>query len=568
MSSPAAQARHNQQVEELCGATIRALSGDPEVYLRAGRLHRGTIRFPAHASHLRPSTDDDFATFRGAADGLALRVRHSDPRLHRELAPEDEAAFLVFEMLEQFRVESLASAQTPGVVRNLRHRHETWSRDFHASGLTETAQGILLYTVAQICRSRVTREPVVQDTEDLLEATRFSIVPVIGKDLAALRRLRRNQSAYAVPALSIAEMVSALMSGIDRSAKDDGAARSRRGAFSLFVDTSDECDEVPVAPSGNSRILADAEQRYRVFTSAYDREVEVSTLVRARLLKEHRQRLDDRVADQGLNVPGLARELKALLAEPNRNGWDGGQEAGLVDGRSLTQLVTSPTERRLFRTARVEPVADCLVTLLVDCSGSMKQHNESVAVIVDVLSRALDIAGVGNEVLGFTTGAWNGGRAVRDWRRAGRPRHPGRLNELHHLVFKSADVPWRRARHAIAGLLKEDLYREGVDGEAVSWACDRMQQRTERRRMLVVISDGSPMDAATSLANDPHYLDHHLRQVVAREEARGSARIYGLGVGLDLSPYYPRSQALDLEQGVDRQVFREIITMLAGRRRR
>lgn len=164
-----------------------------------------------------------------------------------------------------------------------------------------------------------------------------------------------------------------------------------------------------------------------------------------------------------------------------------------------------------------------------------------MAVIVDVFARALELAGVRSEILGFTTAAWNGGRAVRDWRRAGRPPHPGRLNEVSHLVFKGADTPYRRARPAIAGLLKPDLFREGVDGEAVSWACERMQAHPERRRLLVVLSDGSPMDSATALANDAFYLDNHLAEVVRQQELAGTSEIYGVGVGLDLSAFYRRS---------------------------
>ncbi|MGE5117471.1 MAG: cobaltochelatase CobT-related protein, partial [Betaproteobacteria bacterium] len=222
----------------------------------------------------------------------------------------------------------------------------------------------------------------------------------------------------------------------------------------------------------------------------------------------------------------------------------------------------------LFRAERIEPIADCLVTFLIDCSGSMKDQIESVAMIVDVFVRALEMAGVPSEVLGFTTGAWNGGRAQRDWLRAGRPLHPGRLNEVCHLVFKDADTPWRRSRRSMAALLKADLFREGVDGEALDWAVSRMQGRPERRRLLLVVSDGSPMDTATHLANDEHYLDHHLRQVVQRHEQSGAAEIAGIGVGLDLSPYYARSQAIDLAAPPGNRVFQEMLAVLAGGRRR
>jgi cobaltochelatase CobT len=192
----------------------------------------------------------------------------------------------------------------------------------------------------------------------------------------------------------------------------------------------------------------------------------------------------------------------------------------------------------------------------------MKQHIESVAMLVDVFARALEMADVASEILGFTTGAWNGGRALRDWRRAGKPQHPGRLNEVCHMVFKAADTTWRKARPDIAALLKPELFREGIDGEAFEWACDRLNATPHERRLLFVISDGCPMDGATNLANDPFYLDNHLKDVVARQEQRGLISVFGIGVGLDLSPYYDRSRALDFSAGVGNDVFREILRMM------
>ena len=198
----------------------------------------------------------------------------------------------------------------------------------------------------------------------------------------------------------------------------------------------------------------------------------------------------------------------------------------------------------------------------------MKAHIETVAVLVDVLGRALQQAGVGTEVLGFTTGAWNGGRVQRDWMAQGRPPNPGRLNEVSYMVYKDVETSWPGARSAIAALLKPDLFREGVDGEAIDWACARMSGRDEQRRVLIVISDGCPMDTATKLANDPFYLDNHLKDVVARHERQGEVEIYGLGVGSDLSPYYGRCLALDLSQGLNSGVFAEVLQLLGGRHRR
>lgn len=568
------RARHQQVVEELCAAAVRALAGDAELHFRSRRLHRGRRALPLYAPHLQPSLEtDDFASFRGAADGLALRLRHSDAALHERLRPDEPVERLVFELLEQIRAEALVPPGMPGVASNLRHRYEAWSRSFHHSGLTDTARGLLLYTVAQICRARVTNEPVLDETEDSMEATRAALSPLIGHALAGLRRERHDQAAYAVHALAIARTIAQMLHGDgaesagERRAGDE--ADAEHAAFSLLMDLDAQVSErFTSAVSGRSRVLEESADGYRVFTTAYDREQHAAALVRPELLREYRETLDARIAGQGVNGARLARELRALLAQPAHDGWDSAQEEGRIDGRRIAQLISSPTERRLFRSERVEPLADCVVSWLIDCSGSMKEHIESVAMIVDVFVRALEQAGVASEILGFTTGAWNGGRALRDWQRAGRPPHPGRLNEQCHLVFKDADTSWRRARAPIAALLKADLFREGIDGEAVRWAHRRLRDRPEGRKLLLVVSDGSPMDSATHLANDAHYLDQHLVQELLRIEQAGDVQVFGVGVGLDLSPYYSASLVLDLAGATGNQLFRELLEMIAGRHRR
>jgi len=571
MTPPASAATPSRRLEEICSAAIRALSGDAALHLREGRLHRGTRMLPAFAPHLEPSFDaGDLGSLRGAADGLALRVAHSDAALHRCLAPEDAQARLLFGMLEQFRVESLARADMPGVARNLRHRHEQWSLAFHRSGLTETAHGLLLYTVAQVCRARVGAAPVPEAAEELIEATRMALAPHLGTHLAGLRRQRRDQAAYAAHALAIANAVAAMLREHEATgeAGDNARRRAVRPAFTLWFDADEpEGDAAAGPPSATSAAIASADGHYRVFTQAYDSELRPAAKVRAAVLDELRERLDRRIAEQDFAISRLARGLQAALARPAHDGWDGAQEQGRIDGRRLAQLVASPTERRLFRVEREERAADCVVGFLVNCSGSMKLRAEGVAVLVDVLARALELAGVATEVLGFSTGAWNGGRALRDWRRAGSPPHPGRLNEACHLVFKDADTPWRSARRAIAALLKPDLFREGIDGEAIEWACARLADRPERRRLLVVVADGSPTDAATLQANDDHYLERHLRDVVERHEREGVVEILGAGVGLDPEPWFRRRRAIDLEAGPGRDALRELAELVAGRDR-
>lgn len=594
MNEQTASLRVQRRVEDLCSAAIRAIAGQPDLHYRQLRLYRGGQRLPRFAAHLQPSFEhDDFTSFRGAADGLALRLRHCDAALHAELSPPDPVERLIFDSLEQLRVESLAAVEMPGLRQNLRHRFEQWSLAYQHSRLTESARGILLYTLIRVCRSRVTGDAMDELTEDLIETTRGMLSPRISHDLAGLRQQRQDQRAYAEHALRIAGVVADLLeSRDDERGEPIAQTDDQRSAFNVLFDLEDLDDEpLAVAGFGVSRVLSESAGGYRVFTRAYDREAPAGDLVRRSQLVEYRERLDSRIAALGLNLARLTRALRALLATATPDGWDSAQEEGLIDGRRLAQLISTPSERRLFRIARDQPLANCIVAMLVDCSGSMKQHAETVAAMIDFLTRALERAGVDSEVLGFTTGAWNGGRALNDWQRAGQPEHPGRLNELCHIVFKPADQSWRQARPEIAALLKPELFREGIDGEALDWACARLTGGAaanaaasassnlgssslgdsgspgHRRQILLVFSDGSPMDSATHRVNDAHYLDHHLRDTVTRLEQSRQVEIFGVGVGLDLSPYYRRNVALDLSTAPSMRTFYEILAMIASARR-
>ena len=428
--------RRQQRLEELCGAALRAMTGQADLHIRARGLYRGRQRIPLHAPHLHTdSGHDDLQTHRGATDGMALRLRHTDAVLHRRLCPAEPLRRLIFELLEQLRVESLVPACMPGMAHNLASRFESWSRQFHHSGLSDSALGILLYTLVQIAWARLNARQVLQETEDFIEATRAGIVPVLGEDLAALKRHRNDQAAYATAALSIAstidEMISAAQAG--NSAEDGGRDPEEEAAtFKLLLDFDEGDDEgVATVTTGRSKVFEDTDTGYRIFDTRYDREVFAGSLVRPALLRELRERLDGRVREQGVNIARLSRQLAALFAQPQRDGWSFGEEEGFVDGRRLAQLISSPGERRLFRQERFWPTPHTLVSLLIDCSGSMKQHIESVAMLIDVLGRALQQAGVGTEVLGFSTSAWNGGRVRRDWLAKGRPPHPvGSTNSL------------------------------------------------------------------------------------------------------------------------------------------
>ncbi|UTW11141.1 cobaltochelatase CobT-related protein [Marinobacterium rhizophilum] len=568
--------RKQQQVEELSGAAMRAEAGIRNLRFRGRRLEIDGKAYPVRVPHLLTDLErDDFPSFRGAADGIALRLQHNDRRLHERLKPAAPIARLVFEMLEQLRVESLVEDHHPGVRANLKHRFSAWSAQFHATGQTENHIGLMLYTLTQMTWALLSGNPVSEESEMLIEAPRVSLGRQIGAHFGLLRRTRHDQQAFAEHALAIAaviqDMIDTLNQEMALNEERDASEISENSHqnFSLLLELEGEDGELggqSVAASG--RELAEAAPAYRIFSTQYDRVLQAGKLVRAELLKDLRETLDTRIRAQGLNVPRLARKLARILSAPERDGWEFGLEEGRLDARRLSRLVTTPGYRQLFRQERHQPHSNCLVTFLIDNSGSMKAHIESIAMLVDVFSRALEQAGASTEVLGFTTGHWNGGRPMKQWLGRGKPANPGRLNELNHIVYKDADTPWRRARTSMAALLKPDLFREGVDGEALLWTLSRLQARREERRIVIVISDGCPMDSATLHSNSDDVLDTHLRQVVGQIEARGDMELYALGVGLDLSTYYRHQLQLDLEHRLDNAVFDEVLQLIARGRRR
>ncbi|UYM03331.1 cobaltochelatase CobT-related protein [Solicola gregarius] len=547
--------------EGMRGATVRAVSGLPSAELVGDSVRCGGVRVSIAAPHVRLSDDADPISPRGAIDGIALHLQHSDADLHRRLRPSDPVAAWLFEILEQLRVESLADRSMPGIASNLRDRHVRWSLAVHDAGVTASSSGLLLYATVQVCRARLTGDRVVEQTEDLLEAPRAALSPHIGTAVAGLRGARTDQEEYAGIAATIGERVSAMLDEDIVGTPDDGEPT----ALTLYLDGDDGSASQRVSVHPRASVDGPTPAPYGVFTTAYDRTHDVVDLVRPAQLDRYRRRLDVQVVESGLNVRRLARDLHRLFREPREHGWSGGHEEGYVDGRRLSRLVTSQDRRDLFVRPGVDAEPQCRVGVLVDCSGSMKSHLDQVSLFVDVLGHALELADVRTDILGFTTSSWNGGRALRDWQRAGGPASPGRLNERCHLVLKAADVPWRKGRRGLAALLKPDVFREGVDGEAVDWASARMPADVGRR-VLIVVSDGSPMDTATARANGPEYLDDHLRATIAEQE-RGGVEVIGVGIGTGLlSRYYSRSIRLDTNTGIGMHSYRDLLALIGTRR--
>jgi cobaltochelatase CobT len=561
-----------QHAYELNGAALRALTGRKDFHYRAAVLYDGLQPYPLQAPHVLLGDDAPMRDLRAVADSVALRGRHSDAALHTHLRPAPAIERLIFEVLEQLRVETQIPEHMLGQRRNVRERFINWADGFYQSGLAESAVGLLLLTVTTMCWARLNSAPLTERVTDLIEGSRAGLVAALGHAMQGLRRHCGDQATYAPHALFIAAFIANTVSD-EQALRRDGAATNTRKAeldnravkafaFLLDIDNDTADKALPLADAQHNTKALSSAASYRVFTTQFDTQVDAASLVRPEQLRDYREQLDIWIQAQAISSTRLARQLQAALALPVSEGWNEGELEGVLNGARLAQLIASPSEPRVFKQTRITPRNDCAVSFLMDCSGSMKTHVQSVAVLVDVFARAMDRVNIHNEILGFSTRTWNGGRAHKAWLAAGQPPEAGRLNELNHMVFKSHDTRWKQARPAIAALLKPDVFREGIDGEAVDWACKRLLAIDCKRRILVVISDGCPMDSATQAVNGDAYLDKHLRHVVRQYSAQGAIAIHGVGVGLDLSPYYPSNIGIDASRLIDSALLTSMVDLI------
>ena len=500
---------------------------------------------------LAQSGDEQDVKSRGVYDAIGVRLRYSDADLFSETEPVDDiVARIVFDMLEQLRCESQVPDELVGTRRNMEAAFRQWCRTEH---LTDTAIGLLLFTVMQMVRSRLISPIHDELVEDQIEGTRAMISPVIGAALKGLKEFRDDQAAFVVPALSMARAISEMVTNESES----GSVASEQAMSALFIppewgenDPSDGeilTGGVSVPVDRAERDELDRVGGYHVFTRERDVEIQAATLYPVDTRRELRSVLDEQIAAQSVSAFTLARRLQRLFLGWERDGWRHGEEEGLLDGTRLSQIIANPTNRSVFRQERFRPVAPAVVSFLIDNSGSMKrQRHETVTVLVDTLARALDLAGATSEILGFTTASWNGGEALKEWRRAGEPAGPGRLAETSHIVYKDADTPWKRSRLSVASMMKTQHFREGIDGEAIIWAYRRLLARPEPRKLLIVISDGAPMDSATMNANGEAFLEAHLRSVVHRIERERVVQLGAVSIDQSVDSLFAKAVDMDL----------------------
>jgi len=575
----------------LAGAS-RAIAHDRELDIafaaEPGPSAGKTARVPSPGPSLEARL---VAEARGAADAAALRLRYHDAAIHRSSAPADPEAGAVFDALETARVEALGARAMDGVRDNLDMLAEARIRS-DAIGRARTAEEVPLATaVGLLARQRLTgAEPPAAARAGLALVAEW-IEEKAGAELDALALTIDDQQAYATLSRRLLEdldLESAAEAsddepdeggddgegeepGADEGDDNEDEASAGEGDMemrreeqsgekeSTSGDEESDGEETSAGEEGSDSAQPRAARRnwadepatdYKAFTTRFDEIVEADELCDVDELGRLRAYLDQQMGQMQGVVTRLANRLQRRLMAQQARSWDFDQEEGLLDPARLARVVVSPNHALSFKVEKDTEFKDTIVSLLIDNSGSMRGRPISIAAMcADVLARTLERCGVSSEILGFTTRAWKGGQSREQWLSDGRPPHPGRLNDLRHILYKRADEPYRHARRNLGLMMREGLLKENIDGEALLWAHRRLLGRPEERRILMVISDGAPVDDSTASANGGTYLERHLRQVIGWIEAKSSVELAAIGIGHDVTRYYSRAVTImDAEQ--------------------
>ena len=544
----------------------------------------------------RDLTAADAARIRGVADQMALRLAHHDPVQHAKSRPVSPLGQPVYDAIEQARVEAIGANALSGVKQNLKSViDQVWAKKV-VNQAEAMANPPMAEVLSLLVRERLTGEPPPAAATPLVDLFRADVEGKAGRDLDKLISAIDDQKAYAKISRTILrdlEMADDLSEQPDEA--DDDEAGGDEGEVEASEDTDDgdgegqtpqamtpddgetqtqetddtesqamEAEGDPDAEDGEEPPeMGEGEQparpelkgegkavTYKIFTAAHDEIVAAEELCDVEELSRLRAYLDQQLASLSNVVSRLANRLqRKLLAQQNRS-WSFDLEEGILDVARLTRVITDPTAPLSFKEEEDTEFRDTVVTILIDNSGSMRGRPIMVAAVcADILARTLERCGVKTEILGFTTRAWKGGQSREDWLKAGKPAQPGRLNDLRHIIYKAADAPWRRARRNLGLMMREGLLKENIDGEALLWAHHRLIGRPEARRILMVISDGAPVDDSTLSVNSGHYLERHLREVIGEIEAKSPVQLIAIGIGHDVTRYYRRAVTIvDVEQ--------------------
>jgi cobaltochelatase CobT len=570
---------------------VRSLAGEPDLEVNFSAepptLKGLKAKLPLPSRNLPPN---EVAVVRGAGDAYALRRAYHEDKLHDQYRPQSPEGAAMFEAAEQARVEAIGSLAMKGVADNLTAGLE---QRLNARGLSKArvrADVPIAEALGLIVREKLTGQAPPDCAKTAVELWRDWIESRAGKDLEKLGDALRDQKAFAkVTRTILKDLNFGEESDLDSESDDTGEdadenSENQEGDSEEDANAQGETSEADLKEAeGEETQDADAEMRseqteemgdatepedamkpwrpeqpfahsdawgYKIHTTQFDETIEASELCDAEELARLRAFLDQQLAAMQGVVSRLANKLQRLLMAQQNRTWEFDLEEGMLDTSRLPRIIIDPMYPLSFKREKDTTFRDTVVTLLLDNSGSMRGRPIMVAAMcADILARTLERCAVKTEILGFTTRAWKGGQSREKWIADGKPPHPGRLNDLRHIIYKAADEPWRRARRNLGLMMREGLLKENIDGEALMWAHNRIVHRPEQRKILMVISDGAPVDDSTLSVNAGNYLERHLRHVIEEIEDKSNVELAAIGIGHDVTRYYRKAVTIvDAEQ--------------------
>ncbi|WP_438955682.1 cobaltochelatase subunit CobT [Cognatiyoonia sp.] len=552
-----------------------------------------SIRLPQVS---RRMTTEEVLLARGTADAFALRHKFHDAQTAAKYMPQGQMARDLFEAMETARIEAVGAQHMPGTAGNIDAKIENEAMRKGYDQVKQTSDAPLATAAGYLIRHLATGRDLPAGADNVMNLWRGFIEDSCGGTLENLEDTLNDQQAFAkfarqiISDLGYADQLGDDPDNMDDDQQDEAeegqdeeeqpdsqgedesdgeeaeaspeqSQEEQQDASQAQVSMDDMADaemgEDTEMPDGEAPLepptpmpVSDADPDYRVYTTDYDEEVAAEDLAEAAELERLRNYLDQQLEPLKGAVSRLANKLQRRLQAKQNRTWEFDREEGILDAGRLARIVASPTTPLSFKVEKDMEFRDTVVTMLLDNSGSMRGRPISIAAIcADVMARTLERCDVKVEILGFTTKAWKGGQAREDWLKNGREATPGRLNDLRHIIYKAADAPWRRTRPNLGLMMKEGLLKENIDGEALEWAHRRMINRPEQRKVLMVISDGAPVDDSTLSVNPANYLEKHLRDVIAMVEKRKMVELVAIGIGHDVTRYYERAVTItDVEQ--------------------
>jgi cobaltochelatase CobT len=575
------------------GITMRAVAADAELEVTFGADRPLLAGNKARLANLPRQPDRyDLSVARGQGDAIALRLASHNAATHRRNAPADPEARAAFDALEQARVEALGCQHLPGMGQNLTDALDDRLVRANLNAITELGDAPLAEALGLMVRHKLGNMAIPASGDQIMALWGKQIEGQAGASILALKDHLSDQDAFSKASRALLRDLD-LITDVDPEAAEgeegdgDEAAnrdnsRNQAGedeegtgegeAEAVETDEgagdeedegeadaseadrtetqemdSDEAGKDPPAtpPPGSDPGEGSNQFKYKIFTTKFDEVIAANELCPPEELEQLRALLDKQLETLSGAIARLANKLQRRLMAQQSRSWEFDLEEGVLDAARLTRVVTDPMQPLSFKAERDTDFRDTVVTLLIDNSGSMRGRPITIAAICgDILARTLERCGVRVEVLGFTTRAWKGGKSREAWMQANRPANPGRVNDIRHIIYKNADTPWRHARRNLGLMMREGLLKENIDGEALLWAHRRLLARPENRRILMVVSDGAPVDDSTQSVNAGNYLESHLRFVIEDIEARSPIQLIAIGIGHDVTRYYRRAVTL------------------------